>query len=128
MVPRRILVIDDSADSAESLGMLLTMMGHQVRTSLSGEDALRVATDFRPQLVMCDIGMPGMSGFELAPRLRGELGAEARLIALTGYGSDDDRRRTQEAGFHAHLVKPVDLEALRGILADASEGAGPAAG
>jgi PAS domain S-box-containing protein len=116
MASRRILVIDDSADSAESLGMLLTMMGHQVRTSLDGKEALEVATDFRPEVVMCDIGMPGMSGFELAPRLRGQLGSEARLIALTGYGSDEDRRRTQAVGFDAHLVKPVDLEALRGIL------------
>jgi CheY-like chemotaxis protein/anti-sigma regulatory factor (Ser/Thr protein kinase) len=124
MASRRILVIDDSADSAESLGMLLTMMGHQVRTSLGGEEALQVATDFRPQLVMCDIGMPGMSGFELGPRLRNELGTEARLVALTGYGSDDDRRRTKAAGFDAHLVKPVDLEALRGILGEAPDSGG----
>jgi len=123
MASRRILVIDDSADSAESLGMLLTMMGHQVRTSLDGHQALEVATEFRPQVVMCDIGMPGMSGFELAPRLRGELGPQARLVALTGYGSDDDRRRTHAAGFDAHLVKPVDLDALRGILADSPGGA-----
>ncbi len=118
MASRRILVIDDSADSAESLGMLLTMMGHEVRTSLGGHEALAVATEFRPQLVMCDIGMPGMSGFELAPRLRDELGSDARLVALTGYGSDEDRRRTRDAGFDAHLVKPVDFEALRRLLGD----------
>ncbi|HWI14625.1 MAG TPA: ATP-binding protein, partial [Burkholderiales bacterium] len=121
MASRRILVIDDSADSAESLGMLLTMMGHQVRTSLDGRQALEVAMEFRPQVVMCDIGMPGMSGFELAPRLRGQLGSQARLVALTGYGSDDDRRRTHAAGFDAHLVKPVDLDALRGILAEPAQ-------
>ncbi|MGE5526506.1 MAG: PAS domain-containing protein [Rhodospirillaceae bacterium] len=118
MASRRILVIDDSADSAESLGMLLTMMGHQVRTSLDGNEALQVADAFHPEVVMCDIGMPGMSGFELAPRLREQLGPDTRLVALTGYGSDEDRRRTQAAGFDAHLVKPVDMEALRGILAE----------
>ena len=117
--PRRILVIDDSADSADSLGMLLTMMGHQVRTSLSGEDALEVAGRFRPELVMCDIGMPGMSGFEVARRLRFELGNDALLVALTGYGSDEDRARTRAAGFDIHLVKPVDVGALHGMLASA---------
>ena len=120
MMLRRILIIDDSADSAESLGMLLTMMGHQVRTSLSGADALEVAARFRPELVMCDIGMPGMSGFDVAPRLRAELGNKTLLVALTGYGSEEDRARTRAAGFDAHLVKPVDLAVLRGMLGPVS--------
>lgn len=116
MEARRILVIDDSADSLESLGMLLTMMGHEVRTSLSGQEALEIAPDFKPDLVMCDLGMPGMSGYDLAPRLRGELGVETRLVALTGYGSDEDKQRTRAAGFDGHMVKPVDIDALKIIL------------
>jgi len=116
MTARRILVVDDSADSAESLGMLLTMMGHEVRTSLSGPEALEIAPEFKPDLVMCDLGMPGMSGYDLAPRLRGELGAAARLVALTGYGSEEDKRRTRAAGFDEHIVKPLDLDVLRIML------------
>ncbi|HSQ04901.1 MAG TPA: ATP-binding protein, partial [Burkholderiales bacterium] len=114
---RRVLVVDDIADSTETLAMLLKIMGHEVRTAQSGAEALAIAGHFRPELVLCDIGMPVMSGFEVGRRLREMLGADVTLAALTGYGSEDERLRTRAAGFDLHLVKPVDMETLQGVLA-----------
>ncbi|MGE0756962.1 MAG: response regulator [Pirellulaceae bacterium] len=121
---RRILVIDDNQDAANSLALLLKMCGHTVATAHSGEAGLAQAIAFRPQVVLLDLGMPGMDGFETARRLR-ELD-EARdsvLVALTGWGQDEDRRRTSAVGFERHLVKPVDLSGLQKLLA--SLGPGP---
>jgi CheY-like chemotaxis protein len=112
---RRILVVDDSQDSAESLALLLELHGHEVRTAFAGPAALETASAFCPDVVLLDIGLPGMDGYEVARRLRAEHGG-CRLIALTGYGRDDDRRRSREAGFDHHLVKPVDLEELTRLL------------
>lgn len=115
----RILVVDDNADAAESLAMLLEILGHETRVAHDGEAAVRVAAEYRPEVVLMDLGMPRVNGTEAARRIRLESwGKDMFLVALTGWGADDDRRRTQEAGFDRHLVKPVDLDALTKLLAD----------
>jgi len=113
--PQRILVVDDSRDSAESLALLLELQGHEARVELDGSSALATARSFQPDVILLDIGLPGMDGYEVARRLREE-GSVSRLVALTGYGQDEDRRRSLEAGFNHHLVKPVDLAELARIL------------
>jgi PAS domain S-box-containing protein len=115
---RRILVVDDNTDAAESLALLLRISGHEVRTAYDAPTALDVARVQPPEVVLLDIGLPGTNGLEVARRMRQNLGLnDALLVALTGYGQDDDRRRSHEAGFNAHLVKPVDLDALQKLLA-----------
>jgi PAS domain S-box-containing protein len=115
--PRRVLVVDDNEDAAESLATLLRLEGQEVRVAFSGAAAIEVAKEFLPQLVFLDIGMPGMDGYEVAHRLM-ELPqlAGTVLVAQTGWGQDDDRRRSQEAGFAQHLVKPTDPVTLRSLL------------
>jgi CheY-like chemotaxis protein len=114
---RHILVVDDNADAAESLAMLLRVRGHEVRVALDGETALQAASTYRPEVVLLDIGLPRMDGYEVARRLRTEWGPEkALLVAVTGYGQEEDRRRSEEAGFDAHLVKPVDPDALHRLV------------
>jgi CheY-like chemotaxis protein len=116
--PRLILVVDDNADAAEMLAMLLRLKGHEVRTAYGGPTALDAVRAQPPDVVLCDIGMPGMDGLEVARRLRQDLGLkQALLVALTGYGGEEDRRRSQEAGFDAHLVKPADAGTLERLLA-----------
>ena len=114
---RRVLVVDDNVDSAESLALLLRASGHQVCTAHDGPAALEVARLHRPEVVVLDLGLPRMDGYEVALRLRAEHPREVVLIALTGYGQEEDRRRTREAGFDHHLVKPADPALLRGLLA-----------
>jgi DNA-binding response OmpR family regulator len=110
--------VDDSKDAANSLAVLVQTWGHQARVAHDGSVALEIAREFRPEVVLLDLGLPGMSGFEMAERLRKEPGLEKSfLVALTGYGTEDDRRRTFEAGFDAHLVKPADLDELQTLLA-----------
>jgi PAS domain S-box-containing protein len=114
---RRILVVDDNFDSAETMAVLLDLEGHDTRMIHDGPTALKLAQAFRPEVVLLDIGMPGMDGYAVAARLR-EL-PETRdsvLIAMTGYGQPADRTRSHEAGFDHHLVKPVDVEALRSLI------------
>ena len=114
---RRILIVDDNADAADSLAMLLGLSGHQVRTAYSGPAAIDAVEAFRPEVVLLDIGLPGMDGHEVARRLRRSPTASGvTLVALTGYGQDDDRRKTRDAGFDHHLVKPVDPDDLAGLL------------
>jgi PAS domain S-box-containing protein len=109
----RVLVADDNIDAAETIAMLLGSSGCQVRTAYDGLEALREARQFRPQLVLLDLGMPGMDGASVCAQMRGERwGKEAVIVAITGWGRDDDRQRTREAGFDYHLVKPVDPGAL----------------
>jgi CheY-like chemotaxis protein/nitrogen-specific signal transduction histidine kinase len=118
---RRVLVVDDSGDTAESAAVLLRMLGHQVETARDGHSALQAARAFRPEVVLLDIGLPGMSGYDVARALRAEAGDGALLlVAVTGYGQDEDRRRSAEAGFDGHLVKPVDPAAIQALLQDAS--------
>jgi CheY-like chemotaxis protein len=115
--PRRVLVVDDNADGADSLSLLLRVGGHDVRTAYDGPTALQVAVGFRPEVVLLDIGLPRMDGYEVARRLRGHAGLEnVMLVALTGYGQDEDRRRSADAGFDSHLVKPADPVALQALL------------
>jgi signal transduction histidine kinase len=109
----RVLVVDDNADAANSLTVLLRVAGHEVRACYDGPAALEAANTFLPEVVLLDIGLPGMDGYEVARRLRGQVGKEkVLLIALTGYGQEDDLRRSREAGFDHHLVKPVDPTTL----------------
>ncbi len=107
-------------DAATSLARLLARFhGQDVRVAHDGPAALHEAGAFRPEVVLLDIGMPGMDGFEVARRFREQAGTgQALLVALTGWGQESDRRRSREAGFDHHLVKPVDPEALRDLLAD----------
>jgi signal transduction histidine kinase/CheY-like chemotaxis protein len=115
---RRILVVDDTVDSAESLAMLLRLLGNEVRTVHDGRFALETAVAYRPEVVLLDIGLPGMDGLEICRRLRQQPdGDRALIVALTGYGREEDRQNSQEAGFDAHLVKPVELESLQELLA-----------
>lgn len=116
----RILVVDDNRDSADSLAMLLRLKGNEIRTAHDGAEALAVAELFHPEIVLLDIGLPKLNGYDVARRIRLQpWGKEALLIALTGWGQDEDRRLSQEAGFNFHIVKPVDLAALEALLAGA---------
>jgi CheY-like chemotaxis protein len=109
---RRILVADDNTDAAVMLAETLGLTGHDVRIAHDGETALSVAADFRPDVVILDIGMPGLDGYEVARRLRQRFDGNVRLIALTGWGQPADRQRAAEAGFDQHLTKPVELADL----------------
>src|SRR6185503_14198500 len=113
-----VLVVDDNRDAADSLAMLLQVLGADVHTAHDGAAALDAFVAYRPTLAFLDIGMPGMDGYELARRARQLPGGdETILIALSGWGQDADRRRSREAGIDHHLVKPVDVAVLRGLLA-----------
>lgn len=117
-MPLRILVVDDNEDAAESLSMLLGLAGHEVRVAHGGQAALDAAPGFEPHAVFCDVGMPGMGGYEFAVRLRQDPRfAHTLLVALTGWGSEDDRKRSRAAGFDEHLTKPAGWEAVMGVLA-----------
>ncbi len=113
----RVLVIDDNVDAADSLAIALRLDGYETRVEYSGEEALRAATEFAPTAIVCDIGLPEMDGHEIARRLRADPGhADTVLVAVTGLGSEEDKRRTQVAGFDFHLVKPVAFAAVQDIL------------
>jgi PAS domain S-box-containing protein len=112
----KVLVVDDNRDSADSLALLLRLWGHEARTAHDGLSGLKAARSYRPQVVFLDIGLPGLDGYELARRLREEFGQEMRLIAVTGYGQEEDRRRALEAGCDAHLIKPADPADVQRLL------------
>ena len=115
--PLRILVVDDNEDAADSLALLLRLEGHEVCVAYDGTSALGTIRAAPPEVVLLDLGMPGMDGYEVARRLRLEPALNGvLLVALTGWGQEQDRLRTQEAGFACHLTKPADLEALRQLL------------
>ncbi len=116
----RVLVVDDNVSSAQSLAMVLKLDGHDVEVSHDGRQALEAVRRFRPEVVLMDIGLPGMDGYEVARRLRQEQELErgiALLVAVTGYAEDEARRRSREAGFDHHLVKPVDPDGVLALLA-----------
>jgi CheY-like chemotaxis protein len=116
---RRILVVDDSQDSADSLALLFTLMGHEVFTALSGTTALQAVKERRPEIVLLDVGMPDIDGYEVARRVRADDELRGiRLVALTGWAEEEDRRRSQEAGFDRHLVKPADRDVLEALLSE----------
>jgi CheY-like chemotaxis protein len=115
----RVLVVDDNADLVDSLSAVLGFLGEEVRTASSGEEALACMEEWVPEVVLMDVGMPGMSGYEAATRARARAwGRDAVLVAMTGWGRDEDRARALAAGFDRHVVKPLDLDALRTLLAD----------
>jgi signal transduction histidine kinase len=115
--PLRVLVVDDSIDSAESMAIILEMSGHNVRKAHNGVDALSAAAEYRPDVVLMDIGMPGMSGHEVARKMRENASLrEVVLIAMTGYGRQVDREQSRAAGFDHHLVKPLDFDKLNEVL------------
>ena len=115
----RILVVDDNEDAADMLASALMTLGHETRTAYDGPEALSLAPEFKPHIALLDIGLPVMDGYDLGRRLRSDPRlAGLRLIAVTGYGMEEDQRRSREAGFEAHLVKPIDLDRLNTLLVD----------
>jgi CheY-like chemotaxis protein len=113
----RVLVVDDNADAAQSLAILVGLWGHEARTVLDGRAALEQARDFRPDVVLCDLAMPEVDGFSVVEGFRRHAAHPATLlVAVTAHGDEDHRRRSAYAGFHAHLLKPVDAEGLHRLL------------
>lgn len=118
-IPRRILVVDDNQDAAESLSQLLELSGHEIRLAHDGLDAVAVAAAFRPELVLLDIGLPKMNGYDAAQKMREQPGGDdMMLVALTGWGHHEDRQRSSQTGFDKHLVKPVHPEVLSQLIED----------
>ena len=119
---RRVLIVDDNLDAAETLAMMLEILGQETRQAHDGNKALTVANEFKPEVVFMDIGLPGISGHEAAARMRKDLGmTQAYMVALSGYGTEEDRRKSLYSGFDAHIVKPLDPAALPDILATADK-------
>jgi CheY-like chemotaxis protein len=116
--PRRVLIVDDNEDAANSLAIILKLGGHETASVYTAVDALQRAADFRPDVVLLDIGLPGMDGYEVAQKMRELPGLrDIRLVAVTGYGRSDDRLRARDAGFDDHLTKPVEFAVLERTLA-----------
>jgi CheY-like chemotaxis protein len=114
----RILIVDDNRDGADTLAEMLKLLGNDTRTAYDGEQGVRMAEKYRPDVILLDIGLPKLNGYEACRRIREQTwGKDVALIALTGWGQEKDRIRSQEAGFDRHLVKPVDPQALTEILA-----------
>jgi CheY-like chemotaxis protein len=119
---RRILIVDDNRDSAESLAMLMEITGNQTYLAHDGVEAVAAVEKYRPEVVLLDIGLPELNGYEVCRRVREKpWGKDIVVIALTGWGQEDDRRRSEEAGFNGHLVKPVDYDKLLDLLASFNE-------
>jgi len=118
VTPRRVLVVDDNLDSAGSLATLLRLSGHETHAAHDGLQAVEAARELRPDVILLDIGLPGLNGYEVCRAIRGQAwGRDIRIVALTGWGQQQDRRRSEEAGFNTHLVKPVDPILLASVLA-----------
>jgi CheY-like chemotaxis protein len=118
--PCRVLVVDDSADSGDSLAAVIGLLGHDARVAYDGLAAVQVADEYKPHLVLMDLTLPVLSGYEAASRIRAlPTGSGIMLVALTGWGRAEDERRTAEAGFHRHVVKPLDFDLLKQLLAEA---------
>jgi DNA-binding response OmpR family regulator len=118
----KVLIVEDNKDAADMLSMLVGAWGHSIRTAADGLAALEVAEAFRPQAILLDIGLPKLDGHGVARRLRAQLWSrETLIVAITGRGQEVDRQRSEEVGIDRHLLKPVDLRILRGLLSDASK-------
>jgi two-component system, chemotaxis family, CheB/CheR fusion protein len=118
----RVLVVDDNVDVANSLAVLLRLNGHEVETAYNGFDALKVAEIFAPQAIFLDIGLPGLDGYQIAQRLRAQsITRESLLVAVSGYGQEEDRQRSVQSGFNFHLTKPVEYSALEETLLSLAE-------
>ena len=123
LAPQRVLVVDDNHDAADSLGALLRLLGADVQIAYNGTDALAALESYRPAVVLLDIGMPGMDGYDVVRRIRARPGSrDIAVIALTGWGQEADRKRTESAGFDYHLIKPADVNALESILGSIERG------
>lgn len=119
LASHRILVVDDNRDSAKTLAMLLGITGNETQVAHDGLAAIEVAESFRPEVILLDIGLPKLNGYEVCRAIRKEdWGAQIVIVALTGWGQDDDRRKSTEAGFNGHLVKPVEHDALVKLLTE----------
>jgi CheY-like chemotaxis protein len=126
---RSVLVVDDNRDAADSVAALLQLRGHLVWVAYDGPSALAVAAERSPQVVLLDIGLPGMNGYEVATRLREmDQTRASTIVALTGYGQEEDRQRSEQMRFDAHLVKPVDSETLYRLIERAQDGHGVPSG
>lgn len=118
---RRVLVVDDNTDTAEMMAMLMELDGHDVRVAHDADSALAVACEFAPDVGLFDIGLPDADGYELARRVRDDHRLlHMYLVAVTGWGQEEDRRRAREAGFDSHLTKPAEPQAIRDVLAEAA--------
>ena len=118
VTPKRILVVDDNVDAAEAMSMLLSIIGHETRVAHDGPEALDAVAAYQPDVVLLDLGLPGMTGFEVCEKIRTLDGMQSTMVvALTGWGQESDRKKTRESGFDHHLVKPVDYDALADLLA-----------
>jgi DNA-binding response OmpR family regulator len=113
---RRVLVVDDNEDAADSLAMLLTVRGDEVRIAYDGAQAVAAESDFRPEVVLLDIGLPKLSGYDVARSIRSARGGEVLIIAITGWGQEEDRARARDAGFDHHFTKPVDFDVLLDLI------------
>jgi CheY-like chemotaxis protein len=121
---RRVLIVDDNQDGAESLSLMLRFAGHQAETAHDGLQAIEAAETLRPEAILLDIGLPGLNGYEVCRRIREQpWGANVLMVAVTGWGQDEDRQRSRDAGFDMHMVKPVDPEAILRLLASSPTGA-----
>ena len=115
----KVLIVDDNADAAEMLSALMQIIGHSSEVAHDGERALQICAEFRPDVVFLDLGMPGMNGYEVAEHIQaGQSPTKPVLVALTGWGDESDRARTQAAGFQHHLIKPTSLEAVESLLTE----------
>ena len=112
----RVLVVDDNEDAADSLATLLGVMGYEVRIAYDGPEAIVAADEFKPAVALLDIGLPKLSGYDIARHVRAQRGDEVLLVAITGWGQEDDRRRAREAGFDHHFTKPADFERLLELI------------
>ncbi len=120
--PLRVLVVDDNVDTVTTLALLVQESGHEVRTAYDGPSAIEVGRAFEPDFILLDIGLPGKDGYQVAAELREDACCkDVVFIAITGYGMEEDRRRSKQAGFDHHLVKPADFGKVRQILAGVAE-------
>ncbi len=108
----RVLVVDDNQDAADSLATLLDVLGYSVRIAYDGPDAIEAADEFQPEVALLDIGLPRLSGYDIARHVREKHGEKVLLVAITGWGQEDDRRKAREAGFDHHFTKPADFDVL----------------
>jgi len=113
---REVLLVEDNADHAQTLGLILEMKGHRLRIAADGTSAIEMARRTRPDVVLLDLGLPGVDGFEVARRLKREHGDAVRIIAISAYGTENDRRQSLEAGCEVHLMKPADPRFIESLL------------
>lgn len=113
---KKVLVVDDNTDAADSLATLLGVMGYEVRIAYDGPEAIEAADEFQPAVALLDIGLPKLSGYDIARHVRQKQGADVLLVAITGWGQEDDRRRAREAGFDHHFTKPADFDLLLKLI------------